>query len=77
LNGGPEITALLIMQLHRRRIILITFTGHRLTTTRLVRRILDRHAQPLEQLKGCDTYFGGNGVYITGNKKTNRLWHNW
>jgi len=52
-------------------IVLATAVGHRLAAAGLVERVLDRAAEPLEELQGRDAHFGEESVDVTGNKKSN------
>ena len=50
-------------------IFLATAVGHRLPAAGLIERVLDRAAEPLEELQGRDAHFGEESVDVTGNEE--------
>jgi len=50
-------------------IFLAAAVGHRLTAAGLIERILDRAAEPGQELQGRDAHFREKGINVTGDKK--------
>jgi hypothetical protein len=50
-------------------IVLAAAVGHRLPAAGLIERVLDRAAEPLDELQGRDAHLREEGVDVTGNEE--------